>query len=111
MASSVSTSAISPYIARVKKAIDFFEANEDKTSRAGLMVCIAGGPGDESHGGAGEGIQCGTADQQCARGCFANFLSGAGEQQPDAVPGAGKIQSGIAEAAVFGVATTPREIR
>jgi len=48
MASNASTSAISPYIARVKKAIDFFEANEDKTSRTGLMVCIAGGPGDES---------------------------------------------------------------
>jgi len=40
--------AISPYIARTKKAIEFFEANEDKTSQTGLMVCIAGGPGDNT---------------------------------------------------------------
>jgi hypothetical protein len=42
------TSAISPYIARTKKAIEFFEANEDKTSQYGLFMCIAGGPGDET---------------------------------------------------------------
>jgi hypothetical protein len=40
--------AVSPYIARTKKAIEFFEANEDKTQQTGLMVCIAGGPGDET---------------------------------------------------------------
>jgi len=42
------TTAISPYVARTKKAIEFFEANEDKTQQTGLMICIAGGPGDET---------------------------------------------------------------
>lgn len=47
MATSISM-AISPYIARTKKAIEFFEANENKTLQTGLMVCIAGGPGDNA---------------------------------------------------------------
>jgi len=40
--------AISPYIARTKKAIEFFEANENKALQTGLMMCIAGGPGNET---------------------------------------------------------------
>ena len=48
MATSISM-AISPYIARTKKAIEFFEANENKTLQTGLMVCIAGGPGAVSY--------------------------------------------------------------
>jgi len=42
------STAISPYIARTKKAIEFYEANENKTLQTGLMMCIAGGPGDET---------------------------------------------------------------
>lgn len=48
MAANVST-AISPYIARTKKAIEFYEANVDKTKQTGLMMCIAGGPGNETN--------------------------------------------------------------
>lgn len=36
--------AISPYIARVNKAIKFYETNIDKTLASGLMLCIAEGP-------------------------------------------------------------------
>lgn len=47
MPENIST-AISPYIARTKKAIDFYEANLSKTSQHGLMMCIAGGLGDSA---------------------------------------------------------------
>ena len=47
MPENIST-AISPYIARTKKAIDFYEANLSKTSQYGLMMCIAGGLGDSA---------------------------------------------------------------
>lgn len=36
--------AISPYIARVGKAIQFYKNNVDKTKNSGLMLCIAEGP-------------------------------------------------------------------
>lgn len=36
--------AISPYVARVGKAIQFYKNNKDKTLDLGLMLCIAEGP-------------------------------------------------------------------
>lgn len=36
--------AISPYIARTGKAIDFYKKNRNKTLQSGLMMCISAGP-------------------------------------------------------------------
>lgn len=36
--------SISPYVSRVNKAIQFFNANLNKTLNTGLMLCIAEGP-------------------------------------------------------------------
>ncbi len=36
--------AISPYVARTSKAVEFYKKNKDKNSDSGLMACIAAGP-------------------------------------------------------------------
>ena len=36
--------SISPYVSRINKAIQFYQANLDKTLNNGLMLCIGEGP-------------------------------------------------------------------